>query len=94
MQFWPAKVVTLAAKSGTVEASAASSNTIIRSLAAELQVHPFQRLGTSGRDQPADQRVDPEVPIEDVAGPVRDFITGCWPTAWCATSWTDLTAPQ
>jgi hypothetical protein len=25
-----------------------------RSLAAELAVHPFQRLGTRGRDQPAD----------------------------------------
>jgi hypothetical protein len=41
-----------------------------------------------------EQRVDPEVPIEDVAGPVRDFITGCWPTVRCATSWTELTAPQ
>ena len=25
-------------------------------------------------------------------GPVRDFITGCWPTVWCATCWTELTA--
>jgi hypothetical protein len=24
--------------------------------------------------------------------PVRDFITGCWPTVWCATYRTELTA--
>jgi hypothetical protein len=41
-----------------------------------------------------EQRVDPEAPIEDVAGAVRDFITGCWPTVWCPTCWTELTAPQ
>jgi hypothetical protein len=33
-----------------------------------------------------EQRFDPEVPIEDVGGAVRDFITGCWPTVWCATA--------
>jgi hypothetical protein len=39
-----------------------------------------------------EQRFDPEVPIEDVGGAVRDFISGCWPTVWCATCWTELTA--
>jgi aryl-alcohol dehydrogenase-like predicted oxidoreductase len=54
----------------------------------------LQRLRTDRIDFLYQHRVDPEVPIEDVAGAMRDFITGCWPTAWCATCWTELTAPQ
>jgi hypothetical protein len=37
-----------------------------RSPAAELQVHPFQRLGTSGRDQPADLNAAGEADHVDV----------------------------
>jgi hypothetical protein len=52
----------------------------------------LQRLRTDRIDFLYQHRVDQEVPIEDVAGAVRDFITGCWPTVWCATCWTELTA--
>ena len=54
----------------------------------------LQRLRTDRIHFLYEQRVDPEVPIEDVAGAMRDFITGCWPTVWCATCWTELTARQ
>jgi aryl-alcohol dehydrogenase-like predicted oxidoreductase len=46
----------------------------------------LQRLRTDRIHFLYEQRVDPEVPIEDVAGAVRDFITGCWPRVWCATA--------
>jgi hypothetical protein len=37
-----------------------------RSLAAELQIHPFQRLGTSGGDQPADLNTAGEADHVDI----------------------------
>jgi hypothetical protein len=33
-------------------------------------------------------------PAEGAGGAVRDFITGCRPTVWCATRWTELTVLQ
>jgi hypothetical protein len=52
----------------------------------------LQRLRTDRIHFLYEQRVDPEVPIEDVAGAVRDFITGWWPTVSCTTCWTELSA--
>jgi hypothetical protein len=76
MQFWPAKVVTPAAKSGGVEASGASSNTIIGVLPPSSgRVHPFQRLG-SGRDQPADLLLVQPMPSRPASG-TAPVPTGC-----------------
>jgi aryl-alcohol dehydrogenase-like predicted oxidoreductase len=44
----------------------------------------LQRLGTDRIDLLYQHRVDPEVPIEDVAGAVKDLVTaGRWSTSGC-----------
>jgi hypothetical protein len=50
----------------------------------------LHRLWTDRIDFRYQHRVDP-APIEDVAGAVRDFITGWRPTVWCPACWTELT---